>query len=294
MVYCIQHRKKRNKKGETDMRLGGTVCCSAPAEWEEELVASGFRAVTAPFTCDTPREEIRRLTDICEKHDVLIAEVGVWRNLFDRAEGPANLDFAVRQLRLADELGIPCCVNVAGTDSPAGWDAADPGNFSEEMYRRLVASIRTIIDSAKPKTACYCLEPMPWMLPDSPDVTLQLMKDVDRESFAVHMDFVNMINCPRRYLDAEGFIEECFAKLGPYIKSTHLKDSRMDLMELTTVLHECSPGEGGLDFVRVLRIIDRYLPADAPVLLEHMSTFDEYRRAYDYVAAKAGEAGVGI
>ena len=195
---------------------------------------------------------------------------------------------------LADELGIPCCVNVAGTDSPVGWDAADPGNFSGEMYQRLVSSIRTIIDSANPKTAFYCLEPMPWMIPDSPDVTLQLMKDVDREQFAVHMDFVNMINCPRRFLDAEGFIEECFAKLGPYIKSTHLKDSRMDLMELTTVLHECSPGEGSLDFVRVLRIIDRYLPADAPVLLEHMSTFDEYRRAYDYVAAKAEVAGVGI
>ena len=276
------------------MRLGGTVCCGAPAEWEEKLVASGFRAVTAPFTCDTPREEIRRLLGICEKHDVMIAEVGVWRNLFDRTEGPANLDFAIRQLRLADELGIPCCVNVAGTDSPVGWDAADPGNFSGEMYRRLVSSIRTIIDSANPKTAFYCLEPMPWMIPDSPDVTLQLMKDVDREQFAVHMDFVNMINCPRRFLDAEGFIEECFAKLGPYIKSTHLKDSRMDLMELTTMLHECSPGEGGLDFVRVLQIIDRYLPADAPVLLEHMSTFDEYRRAYDYVAAKAEVAGVGI
>ena len=276
------------------MRLGGTVCCGAPAEWEEKLVASGFRAVTAPFTCDTPREEIRRLLGICEKHDVMIAEVGVWRNLFDRTEGPANLDFAVRQLHLADELGIPCCVNVAGTDGTAGWDAADRGYFSEAMYRKLVASIRTIIDSAKPKTAFYSLEPMPWMIPDSPDVTLQLMKDVDREQFAVHMDFVNMINCPRRFLDAEGFIEECFAKLGPYIKSTHLKDSRMDLMELTTVLHECSPGEGGLDFVRVLRIIDRYLPADAPVLLEHMSTFEEYRRAYDYVAQKAKEAGVGI
>ena len=276
------------------MRLGGTVCCSTPTEWEEKLIASGFRAVTAPFTCGTPREEIRRLLGICEKHDVMIAEVGVWRNLFDAAEGPANLDFAIRQLRLADELGIPCCVNVAGTESPAGWDAADPGNFSEEMYRKLVSSIRTIIDSAKPKTAFYCLEPMPWMLPDSPDVTLQLMRDVNREQFAVHMDFVNMINCPRRFLDAEGFIEECFAKLGPYIKSTHLKDSRMELMELTTVLHECSPGEGALDFVRVLRIIDKYLPADAPVLLEHMSTFDEYRLAYDYVAAKAKEAGVGI
>lgn len=276
------------------MRLGGTVCCNDPARWEEALAASSFRAVTAPFTCGTPREEISRLAGICEKHDVVIAEVGVWRNLFDPKEGTANLEYAVGQLKLADELGIPCCVNVAGTDSPAGWDAADPGNFSEEMYGRLVDTVRMIIDAAKPKRAFYCLEPMPWMIPDSPDVYLQLMKDVDREQFAVHMDFVNMINCPRRFLGADAFIEECFRKLGPHIKSTHLKDSRMDLTELTTVLHECSPGEGGLDFVSVLRIMDKYLPSDAPVLLEHMSTFGEYRRAYDYVAAKAREAGVRV
>ena len=276
------------------MRLGGTVCCSSPAEWEEKLVASGFRAVTAPFTCDTPRNETDRLRRIADAHDVVIAEAGVWRNPFDPAEGPANLDYAIRQLRMADELSIPCCVNIAGTESAAGWDAADPGNFTERMYGRLVASIRQIIDAAKPKKAFYCLEPMPWMIPDGPEVYLQLMKDVDREQFAVHMDFVNMINCPRRFLDAEGFIEECFRTLGPCIKSTHMKDSRMDPVRLTTVLTECSPGEGGLDFVRVLRIIDRYLPADAPVLLEHMTTFEEYRRAYDYVAQKASEAGVGI
>ena len=276
------------------MRLGGTVCCGNPAEWEEKLVGSGFRAITAPFTCDTPAEEIGRLCRITEKHDVTIAEVGVWRNLFDPVRGTENLDYTVRQLQLADQLDIPCCVNVAGTDSSAGWDAADRGNFTEAMYRRLVASVREIIDRAGPKHAFYCLEPMPWMFPDSPDVYLQLMKDVDREQFAVHMDFVNMINCPRRYLDAEGFIEECFSKLGPYIKSTHLKDSRMDPMQLTAVLNECSPGEGGLDFVRVLKIIDRYLPQDAPVLLEHMNTFEEYRRAYEYTAAKAAEAGVRI
>ena len=276
------------------MRLGGTVCCGNPAEWEEKLVGSGFRAITAPFTCDTPAEEIGRLCRITEKHDVTIAEVGVWRNLFDPVRGTENLDYAVRQLQLADQLDIPCCVNVAGTDSSAGWDAADRGNFTEAMYRRLVASVREIIDRAGPKHAFYCLEPMPWMFPDSPDVYLQLMKDVDREQFAVHMDFVNMINCPRCYLDAEGFIEECFSKLGPYIKSTHLKDSRMDPMQLTAVLNECSPGEGGLDFVRVLKIIDRYLPQDAPVLLEHMNTFEEYRRAYEYTAAKAAEAGVRI
>ena len=44
----------------------------------------------------------------------------------------------------------------------------------------------------------------------------------------------------------------------------------------------------------MLKIIDRYLPPDAPVLLEHMTTFEEYRRAYEYVAGKAAEAGVSI
>ena len=276
------------------MRLGGTVCCSDPAKWEEALAASGFRAVTAPFTCETPREEILRLLRICEKHDAAVAEAGVWRNPFDPVLGAANTEYAVRQLKLADEWGIPCCVNIVGTESPAGWDAADRSNFTEETYRKIISSVREIIDGAKPKQAFYCLEPMPWMVPDSPEVCLQLIRDVDREQFAVHMDFVNMINCPRRALDAEGFIEECFRTLGPMIKSTHLKDSRLDPMTLTTVLTECSPGEGDLDFVKVLKIIDRYLPEDAPVLLEHMSTFEEYRRAYDYVAGKAAEAGVRI
>ena len=276
------------------MRLGGTLCFSNSSEYEEKLAASGFRAITAPFSSDTPREEIDRLCRITADLDVTIAEVGVWRNPFDPKEGAANLAYAKRQLRLADDLGIPCCVNIAGTVSEAGWDAADKCNFTREMYDRIVSSLQEIIDDVKPRTAYYTLEPMPWMVPDSPEGCLQLMKDVDREHFAVHMDFVNMINCPRRYLAAEEFIEECFSLLGPWIKSTHLKDSRMHPTSLTTLLTECSPGEGSLDFVRVLQIIDRYLPKDAPVLLEHMSTFEEYRTAYDYVAEKAKEAGVGI
>jgi len=276
------------------MRLGGTVCFGHISEFEEKLTASGFSAVTAPFTCDTPREETRQYLDILRRHDVRIAEAGVWRNPFDRENGRKHLEYARRQLKMADELDIPCCVNIVGTTGTAGWDAADPSNYTEEMYGRIVDSIREIIDGVRPRKAFYCIEPMPWMIPDGPDVYLQLMKDVDREQFGVHMDFVNMINCPRRYLAAEAFIEECFRKLGPYIKSTHLKDTRMNPTRLTTVLEECSPGEGSLDFARVLQILDRYLPPEAPVLLEHMNTFEEYRRAYEYVSGKAEEAGVRL
>ena len=280
------------------MLLGGTVtgCYETPEEWERLLVASRFKAITAPFSCRTPREETDAYLEIVRRRGVKIAEIGVWRNLLDPDPGKAAeaMAYAKGQLALGDEVGIPCCVNIAGTAGTAAWDGADPSNYSPEIYERIVADIREILDEVKPRRAFYTLEPMPWMIPDGPDVYLQLIRDVDRPQFAAHMDFVNMICTPRRYLGAEAFIEECFRKLGPWIRSTHIKDSRMDPARLTTLLTECSPGEGGLDYAAVLRILERYLPEDAPVLLEHMTTFEEYAAAYDYVAARAAEAGISV
>ena len=63
-------------------------------------------------------------------------------------------------------------------------------------------------------------------------------------------------------------------------------------MRLTTVIEECSPGEGCLDYGRVVRIMQKYLAPDAPVLLEHMQTEEEYRTAYDYVAGIMEASGI--
>ncbi|MBQ3303748.1 MAG: TIM barrel protein, partial [Clostridia bacterium] len=212
------------------MLLGGTVAgrWTTPEEWEALLVKSRFKAVTAPFDCRTDKREISAYRRICEKHGVVIAEIGVWKNPFDPNPAAAReaMDYAKGQLALADAAGIPCCVNIAGTASAAGWDAADPDNYTDQAYARIVGSIREILDAVRPARAFYCLEPMPWMVPDGPDEYLQLIRDVDRGQFAAHMDFVNMINSPRRYLMPEAFIDECFRKLSPWIKSTHIKDTR--------------------------------------------------------------------
>ena len=280
------------------MLLGGTVAgtYNTPEEWERLLSASRFKAVTAPFDCHTPRSQAARYVAAAKRQGAVIAEVGVWRNCLspDPEKAREALRFAKDQLALAEEWGIPCCVNIAGTAGKAGWDAADRSNFTPDAYRRIVSSIREIIDDVGPRRAFYCIEPMPWMIPDSPDAYLQLIRDVDRPQFAAHMDFVNMINCPRRALAPEIFIEECFSKLAPWIKSTHVKDSRLDPLRLTTVLEECSPGEGDLDFTRVLSIMNTYLAPDAPVLLEHMQTFEEYQAAYTVLSNAAARAGVAL
>ena len=278
------------------MLLGGTVTgnWSNIPEWEEILIRSGFKAITAPFSCRTDPDEIAGYLEVISRHNVRIAEIGVWKNVMDDDPEAAKeaIAYAKGQLALADKLGIPCCVNVAGTSGSAGWDAADVSNYTPETYDRIIAVTREIIDDVDPQTAFFSLEPMPWMVPDGPDEYLQLIRDVNRAQFGAHMDFVNMINSPRRYLKAEAFIEECFCKLAPFIKSTHIKDTRMNPVKLTTVLEECSPGEGCLDFVRVLRILNRYLDRDAPVLLEHMQTEEEYARAYEYITGEAEKAGV--
>lgn len=280
------------------MLAGGTVTgnFTNPEEWGELLKRSGFKAITAPFSCLDTEKTINRYMEIIKENNVLISEIGVWKNLLDPDKTKAReaIEYAKGQLWLADRLNIPCCVNIAGTPSPLGWDAACKSNFTEDAKNTIINVVREIIDDVKPAHSFYCLEPMPWMLPDSPDVYLKLIEEIDRDRFAVHMDFVNMINSPRRFLKSEEFIEKCFSKLAPYIKSTHIKDSKMDKLGYTTHIDECPPGKGELDYVAVLKIMDKYLPKDGAILLEHLQTFEEYDEAFKYIRSKAKEAGVEV
>ena len=88
------------------MLLGGTVVgqWTTPEEWEALLVKSRFKAVTAPFDCRTDKHEISAYRRICDKHGVVIAEIGVWKNLFDPNPSVAveAMAYAKGQLALAD------------------------------------------------------------------------------------------------------------------------------------------------------------------------------------------------
>ena len=278
------------------MRLGGSVTGTwkTPEEWGKLLEKSRFATVTSPVDSSAPRALAQEYFDIARQLGVLVAEVGVWKNVLspDQQERQKNREYAIKQLAFAEEMGVSCCVNIAGSRGSV-WDGAYPDNYSQKTYDLIVESVRDIIDAVKPVRAFYTLEPMPWMPPDGPEEYLQLIRDIDRKQFGAHMDFVNMISSPRRSLFAYDFIEECFSKLGPYTKSCHIKDSAME-EKYTAIIREAQPGKGSLDFVQVLASIARHLPPDAPVLLEHMSTFEEYAAAYDHVAACAHQAGIPI
>jgi sugar phosphate isomerase/epimerase len=119
-----------------------------------------------------------------------------------------------------------------------------------------------------------------------------LVNAIDRKMFAVHLDPVNMINCPSRAYRTGDFLHECFRLLGPHIRSVHAKDIKFT-QHLTLHLDECGPGQGFLDYPTLLREMSRLDP-NVPMLVEHLSTPEQYTAAVQYIRETAGKSGVAI
>lgn len=276
------------------MRIGGAVTkpYHNPEEWIAQVRELAYSTVSNPVDAHASSEEKKAYMDCIRRHDLTIGEVGVWKNTLspDDTERRAAVAFAKEQLALAEELGAACCVNISGARGEA-WDGCYAENYTQDAYTLLVDTVREIIDSVKPKITFYTLEPMPWMHPDSPDDYLRLIHDIDRTQFGVHLDYANLINSIQKYIYSSAFVEECFEKLGPYIKSIHAKDVALD--GLPCRLRECNPGMGTIDFANVLRLTQK-LGEDTPLFVEHMSLHEEFLEAVDHLRKIADREGIPI
>jgi sugar phosphate isomerase/epimerase len=266
------------------MRLGGPVFqpFSDPDGWLAALRQAGYSAAYCPVNLDADQSTVKAYADAAQKANIVIAEVGTWSNPLspDEEERRAALAKCQSGLALADEIGARCCVNIAGSRGQP-WDGHHPANLTATTFDLIVETVRTIIDAVKPHHTFYTLEPMPWMYPDSADSYLALIKAINRDQFAVHLDPVNLICSPQRYYDQASFIHDCFAKLGPYIKSCHAKDILL-AQKLTVHLDEVRPGMGQFDYATFLHEFNQLDP-DTPLMLEHLPTEADYTQAAAHV-----------
>jgi len=278
------------------MRLGGPILeiHPDPDAWIQALRKRGYRAAYCPLAPhERDEDKIRAYARAAGAADIVIAEVGTWSNPLsaDAEERTAALETCKQGLALADRIGARCCVNIAGSRGRR-WDGPDPRNLTEATFDQIVETVREIIDAVKPKRTFYTLETMPWIYPDSPEAYLRLLRSIDRERFAVHLDPVNLVNSPARYFQNARLIRECFEKLGPYIKSCHAKDIRL-AERLTVHLDEARPGTGGLDYRVLLQELAR-LDEDVPLMLEHLPSEQDYVFAAEYIRTVARELGLKL
>ncbi|MBT4137902.1 MAG: sugar phosphate isomerase/epimerase [Candidatus Latescibacteria bacterium] len=278
------------------MRLGAPLFkpSDSPDNWIAALKYHGYTAAYCPLKEMNDSNLVQAYADAAKQNNIVIAEVGAFGN------NPISPDDEIRKqgiencqnkLALADAIGARCCVNTSGSRAK-GWASPHPDNYAPDTFDLIVESVRNIIDGANPTRSYFALEMMPYMLPDSPESNLELLKAIDREQFAVHFDPVNIVNSPQRYYDNGALIRKCFEILGPYIKSCHAKDILLH-DKLTTHLDEVRPGTGNLDYNIFLTELNK-LDVDTSLMVEHLKGEDEYAKAAEHIRSVAKENAISL
>src|SRR5439155_197566 len=254
----------------TRVRLGGPIFLRSedPAELAREHRRLGYSAAYCPNASVRDGDRIQAIQKAFASENVVIAEVGAWKNMLDpdATKRKQNLDYVIERCALAEAVGARCCVDIAGSYNADVWYGMNPKNLSKEFFDATVENCRHILDTVKPKRTRFTIEMMPWSLPDGPDAYLELIRAVARTTFGVHLDVCNVINSPRRFYNNGEVIRECFRKLGRWITSCHAKDLRW-APEFNVHFQEVVPGRGQLDYRAYLAELAR-LPVDAPLMLE--------------------------
>ena len=277
------------------MKFGGPLFekYTCPDEWISAVRHAGYTSAYCPVEPGVSRESIQAYAGAAHDAGIVIAEVGAWSNPLapDDTVRTDAVEKCKNSLQLAEEIGARCCVNIAGSRGEK-WDGPCRDDLTGETFQMIVETVRHIIDAVNPSRSFYALETMPWMYPDSADSYLRLIKAIDRKGFAVHLDPVNLINCPQRYFQNGALLKEYFSKLGPYIKSCHAKD--IILRDTLTVhLDEVRPGLGGLDYAIYLHELDR-LDKDIPLMLEHLPDEMEYNAAAAHIRSLASSEEISL
>jgi sugar phosphate isomerase/epimerase len=282
-------------RAATPIRLGAPIFLKSddPVALAKEHRRLGYSAAYCPQIATVKNPElIQAIQKAYAAENVVIAEVGAWKNMLDpdSEKRRQNLDYVVERCALAEAVGARCCVDIAGSYNPDSWYGPNPKNLSKEFFDATVANCRHVIDSVKPTRTRFTIEMMGWNIPDGPDSYIDLIKAVDRKAFGVHLDVCNGINSPRRFYENKAYIEECFRKLGPWIISCHAKDLQW-VVELNVHFLETIPGRGQVNYRAYLEGLAN-LNHDAPLMLEHLKTAAEYDEGREYIKKVGNQAGL--
>lgn len=278
------------------LRLGGPIFekFDGPDAWVKVLKRLGYRTAYCPVDAKEKDDVINAYAKAAKKADIIISEVGAWSNPIssdDKARREA-LKKCREQLALADRIGANCCVNISGSRNKQHWAGPHKDNLTEETFDLIVETTQAIIDDVKPTRTYFTLEAMPWSYPDSPDSYVRLIKAIDRDRFAVHLDPVNFVSSPQLYFNNTKLIRGCFEKLGPFIKSCHAKDIILREDIYTPHLDELRPGLGALDYATFLKELSK-IP-DTPLMMEHLPNAEQYRLAAEHIRSVAKQTGLSF
>ncbi len=241
---------------------------------------------------------VRELTSALTEHDVVIFEVGGYRNLLhtDGAARRENLRHIARCLEAAEKIGCRMVGTISGSRNPEGnqWGdnyAVHPDNWTIETWRMLIDGLRQILRDTEGLSATIGMEAQVTTNIDGPLAHRRLIDDVGSDRITVNLDPTNMVHLYNHFHTTE-LINECFELLGEDIFGCHAKDTYVLPHSQTVHVQEVCPGRGNLDYETYLVNLSR-LKWSRSLLPEHIPA-DQFDEAYAHIRSVARKVGVTI
>src|SRR6185436_9236086 len=141
---------ERARAAGRPIRLGGPIFLKSddPRELAREHRRLGYSAAYCPMAKANDTMRVREIEKAFAAENVVIAEVGAWKNMLDPDEQQRkeNLRYVIDRMALAEAVGARCCVDIAGSYNPKFWYGPNPRNLSKEFFDATVENCRRIID----------------------------------------------------------------------------------------------------------------------------------------------------
>ena len=197
----------------------------------------------------------------------------------------------VRLLAIAESIG---CLNVVACTGGFGKGLGPhPRNRSRESWDLLRETCLIIAEEAARQNLCarVLIELVYTGVIWSPTTLARFVDEIDSPNIQGHMDIANCLTFDNIY-DHGDFIRASFRTLGSRIHSSHIKDVA-PIESYFPGLAECLVGEGVLDFHTYLDCLAG-MPADFPVLIEHMRAYEDILRSYRRICAIAEALSIPV
>ena len=282
------------RKTKRAIRLGGP-CFKRVSDPEAMVAYHKERSFSAAYDPGfTDQALMNELTAAYKEADIVIAETPAYGLSVldpDPQVREEKIQSIIRQLQRAESIGALCAVMHGGTVRPGRWGQHSPENFGKEAVDATVKAIRRILDTVRPKKSKLVIETESRVLPDGPDIYLEIIKAVDHPGLGAHLDPVNITLSPRRYYFSGAFIRECFEKIGSYVVSCHAKDTMM-MRHSQVRFDETFAGNGELDYKAYITELAS-LDQDAPIMIEHCNE-RQMGWAARFIIDQADELGISM
>ncbi len=256
----------------------------------------GYKSAYAPYIPTCEINLIKKVEKAFAKQNVVLAEMGFWKNLQCQNEYKRmqNIEYMCEVLASADEMGVKCVVNTIGSYSFDGiYDDYSENNFTDEFFDAAAETARYIIKHVKPKRTKFTYNNFAFTALDSVDQIEKMVKAVDNDSFGVHLDATNLVTSVREFFSFKDILNDAFKRLGDKIVSCHIKDLRLAWPATHIEMQETTPGLGMLDIASYLKKISA-LNRDIPCMLEHLDSEEKYAQARENIFEIAKENGLDI